>query len=112
MTWAKLWIEMMAPVAEIPPARQLAIKYAPLVLFAVVLAVLLVKAVRVWQEIHDVEEPATPGELLASLEGAHAAGELDDAEIERVRQQLVGGQTNSGPSVDEPPSHRNIRALP
>ena len=53
----------------------------PLVLFAVLLVVLLAKAVRIWQEIHDVEEPATPGELLASLEDAHAAGELDDDEI-------------------------------
>jgi hypothetical protein len=112
MTWAKLLIEMMAPLAEIPPARQLAIKYGPMVLFAVVLAALLVKAVRVWQEIHDVEEPATPSELLATLEEAHASGELDDAEIARVREQLVGGQTDSGPPVDDPPSHRNIRALP
>ena len=48
-------------------------RYIPLALLIVLLAALLIKAVRVWHEIHDVEEPDTPSDLLASFEQAHAA---------------------------------------
>ena len=46
-----------------------------------------------WEEIHDVEEPDSPTDLLESFEEAHAAGELDDEEFERVRRRLVGPTT-------------------
>jgi hypothetical protein len=107
MSTTRLLLELVAPVADLPPARLLAMKYLPLLLFMVVLAVLLVKAVRVWQEIHDVEEPATPGELLASLEEAHAAGELDDVEIARVRQQFANCQTDGTPAALAKPTTPN-----
>jgi len=80
--------------------------YIGLALLAVLLVVLLVKAYRVWGEIHDVEEPDSPGDLLASFERAHAAGELDDEEFERVRARLkhsptVEPQTSSSPRPGE-----------
>jgi hypothetical protein len=64
--------------------------YAGLALLVVLLLIALVKAYRVWEEIHDVEEPDSPADLLESFEEAHAAGELDDEELERVRRLLAG----------------------
>jgi hypothetical protein len=93
MNWPTLLADSIALLADFPRFESLAGKYLPLALFVVLLAVLLTKAVRVWQEIHEVEEPATPGELLASLEDAHAAGDLDADEIARVRQQLGSRQS-------------------
>jgi hypothetical protein len=90
MNRPKLLADSIALLADIPRIESLATRYLPLALFVVLLAVLLTKAVRVWQEIHEVEDPATPDELLASLEDAHAAGDLDDDEIAKVRQQLAG----------------------
>jgi hypothetical protein len=101
MSWPKSLADSIALLADFPRIESLAGRYLPLALFVVLLAVLLTKAVRVWQEIHEVEEPATPDELLASLEDAHAAGDLDDDEIARVRQQLAGCQ---GQSKDVPNS--------
>jgi len=62
--------------------------YVGLTLLIVVLVALLAHAYRVWVEIHDVEESASPSELLESFEEAHAAGELDDQELARVRRLL------------------------
>jgi hypothetical protein len=62
--------------------------YLGLGLLAVLAVVLLVKAYRVWSEIHDVEEPDSPEDLLASFERAHAVGALDDDELQRVREKL------------------------
>ena len=42
-----------------------------------------------WEEIHDVEEPDSPDDLLETFEEAHAAGELDDEEFARVRRRLA-----------------------
>jgi hypothetical protein len=88
MNWPRLLADSAAPLADFPRIESLTGRYVPLVLLAVLLVVLLTKAVRTWQEIHEVEEPATPSELLATLEDAHIAGELDDDEIAKVRQQL------------------------
>lgn len=57
-----------------------------------VLAITLVVAYRTWSEIRDVEEPDTPADILASFEQAHAEGDLDDRELERVRRLLAGGK--------------------
>jgi hypothetical protein len=89
MHWPTLLAHSVALLADLPRIGSAAARYVPLALFIVLLAALLTKAVRVWQEIHDVESPATPDELLASLEDAHAAGDLDDGEIAKVRQQLA-----------------------
>jgi hypothetical protein len=63
--------------------------YAGLTILTVLLVVALVKAYRMWEEIHDVEEPDSPTDLLETFEEAHAAGELDDEEFERVRRRLA-----------------------
>jgi hypothetical protein len=96
MNWPKLLAGSAAPLADFPRIESFAWRYVPLVILAALLVVLLTKAVRTWQEIHDVEEPATPDEVLAALEDAHRAGELDDDEIAKVRQQLGNWQTEPG----------------
>jgi hypothetical protein len=57
-------------------------------LLVVVLLLVLAKVREVWWEIHDVEEPDSPDDRLRAFQIAHAAGELDDAEFERVQKQL------------------------
>ena len=42
--------------------------YVGLVLLSIIMIALLVKAYRVWEEIHDVEEPDSPADLLDSFE--------------------------------------------
>jgi hypothetical protein len=61
------------------------------VLLAVLLLLLLIKMYRERQDILDVEDPDSPEDLLRSFELAHRAGELDDDEFERVKQQLARG---------------------
>jgi len=74
--------------------------YVGLALLTILVIVLLVHAYRVWEEIHDVEESDSPSDLLESFEQAHAAGELDDQELERVRRLLHDGEPNGeGSSV-------------
>lgn len=62
--------------------------YVGVVLLSILAIMLLIHAYRVWQEIHEVEEPDSPADLLESFEQAHAEGELDDQELERVRRLL------------------------
>jgi hypothetical protein len=62
--------------------------YVGLGLLFVALLFAVVKAYRVWEEIHDVEDPDSPADLLDAFKDAHAAGELDDAEFARVRERL------------------------
>ena len=44
-----------------------------------------------WEDIHDVEEPDSPADLLATFEEAHAAGEMDDEEFERSTSLAIRG---------------------
>ena len=60
-----------------------------------------IKAYRMWEELQDVAEPDSPADLLETFEVAHAAGELDDQEIERVRRRLAGPA--AGPVPIPPP---------
>jgi hypothetical protein len=85
------------PQAALPPVWASVI---PLVLLSVLLALLLIKMYRERQDILDVEDPDTPEDLLRSFELAHQAGELDDAEFERVKQQLA--RTSAGTFVPNP----------
>lgn len=84
----------------------------PTVLGAVILVIALIVAVvvgwRNWQEAHEEEAADSPEDLLASFEEAHAAGDIDDDEIGRLRARLAG---DSSPSSirkarrpDEPPA--------
>lgn len=81
--------DFIAPLAAFPTTESLATRYIPLALLAFLLVASLIKAVRVWGEIHDVEEPATASDLLASFQEAHALGELDDEEFARVTEKLT-----------------------
>ncbi len=62
--------------------------YVGLLLLSIVSMMLLIHAYRVWQEIHEEEEPDSPIDLLESFEQAHAEGELNDQEMDRVRRLL------------------------
>ena len=74
-----------------------------LLLVAVVYAV--VKARGVWAEINEEIEPDQPQDLLRSFEEAHAAGEIDDQELARVKARLAGGPTEGQPPpVPESPA--------
>jgi hypothetical protein len=64
------------------------------------LAIAGVAAYRVWHEVNDEIEPATPEELLASFEQARSEGELDDDEYARVRRQIE--KTASHPLSSKP----------
>jgi hypothetical protein len=68
--------------------------YVGLVLLSILAIMLSVHAYRVWQEIHEVEEPDSPSDLLESFEQAHTEGELDDQELERVRRLLQQGDSS------------------
>jgi uncharacterized membrane protein len=69
--------------------------YVGLAVLVVLMLVALIQAYRMWEEIHEVEEPDTPDDLLETFEEAHAAGELDDEEFERVRRRLSGLPTDA-----------------
>jgi hypothetical protein len=112
INWANL-LESSVAFAELPSTESLMKKYIPLGLLTVLLAVLLFKAVQVWGEIHDVEEPDSPGDLLASFQQAHADGELDDAELARLREQLssagaLGAVKSGSPPGDDSMSKRVV----
>jgi hypothetical protein len=85
-------------LGAIPPSPR------PTTLGAVLLGIMLVVAAVVgwwnWREAHEEEAVDTPEDLLASFEQAHAAGELDDDEIKRLRAKLIG---------DPPPSSAKAR---
>jgi hypothetical protein len=89
-------LDSIAPLAAFPTTESLATRYIPLALLAVLLVASLIKAIRVWGEIHDVEEPATVSDLLASFQEAHALGELDDEEFARVTEKLAASSGKAG----------------
>lgn len=59
-----------------------------LVVVLVALGIAGVMAYKVWHEVNEEIEPATPEELLASFEQARSAGDLDDDEYARVRREI------------------------
>ena len=90
--------------AAVRPDKSSQPTYIGLALLAVLLVAALIKAYRIWEEIHDVEEPDSPSDLLASFEEAHAAGELDDEELERVRKRLARFASTGKHRTARPPS--------
>ena len=83
-------MHQLIAAARIPWLKWSPPYYVGLGILVVLMVVAIVKAYRMWEELHDVEEPDSPTDLLESFEEAHAAGELDDEEFERVRQRLAG----------------------
>ena len=65
--------------------------YVGLAVMVVILIWTLIVAYRHWEEMNDVEEPDSPADLLESFRQAHAEGELDDQELDRVRRLLSTG---------------------
>jgi uncharacterized membrane protein len=70
--------------------------YVGLAILVVLLVFALIKAYRTWEEIHEDLEPDSPHDLLESFEEAHAAGELNDEELERLRQRLGAAKYSPG----------------
>jgi hypothetical protein len=69
-------------------------------LILVALVVALVVGWWYWREAHEEEASDSPEELLASFEEAHAAGEIDDEELQRLRDRLA---PSSGRRPQPPP---------
>ncbi len=90
-------LEGAALLAAVSPAAWYNIG---LVVVLVALAIASVMAYRVWHEVNEEIEPATPEELLASFEQARSEGELDDDEYARVRRQIE--KTASRPPSSQP----------
>jgi hypothetical protein len=72
--------------------------YVGLGVLAVLILIAGIKAYRMWEELRDVEEPDSPGDLLEKFQEAHDAGELDDQEFERVRQRLRDPEPGASPT--------------
>ena len=70
--------------------------YTKLIVLGIIMIVVLVYAYRVWEEIHDVEDPDSPSELLNSFEQAHVKGELDAQEFDRLRTLLRDESSTKG----------------
>jgi uncharacterized membrane protein len=78
--------------------------YVGLAVIVAIVVGVLIAAYRTWEEIHDVEEPDSPADLLETFRQAHAQGEIDDHELDRVRRLLasaeegaVGESAGNGP---------------
>jgi hypothetical protein len=79
--------------------------YIGLAVLIVIMIGVLIAAYRTWWEINDVEEPDSPADLLESFEQAHAEGELDKHELDRVRQLL----STSGEGAGRPDAEGRTR---
>ncbi|SIO34331.1 hypothetical protein SAMN05444166_3942 [Singulisphaera sp. GP187] len=77
--------------------------YLPLALLLAALLIGLTLAYRLWQDMHEDDDPVSDRERLNELEEAHFAGELDADELRRVRELL--SRSNS-PSPPEPSRRR------
>ncbi len=71
--------------------------YIGLAVLVVIMIGVLIYAYRTWEEINDVEDPDSPEDLLESFEQAHAEGEIDEHELERVRRLLASAGEGAGP---------------
>lgn len=81
-----------------------AIYYVGLAVIVLILVGTLIAFYRTWVEIHEDEEPNSPQDLMESFREAHAAGQIDDGELERVRRLLLTGEGEvKGASGRTPP---------
>jgi hypothetical protein len=88
--------------------------YLGLGLVVVILVITLIAFYRTWEEIHDEEEPDSPADLLETFEKAHAEGELDQRELDRVRRLLAAGGLSGRaiPSESRPEDSARLRVGP
>ncbi len=82
--------------------------YAGLTVIVAIVIGALIAAYRTWEEIHDIEEPDSPADLLQTFRQAHAEGEIDDQELERVRSLLGAADVGAArkPAVNGPAESR------
>jgi hypothetical protein len=92
------------PWAAAPADTGTTAYYIGLAVLVVIMIGVLIAAYRAWEEIHDVEDPDSPADLLESFEQAHAEGDLDEQELARVRRLLSDADgANGGPAVEGRP---------
>jgi hypothetical protein len=83
--------------------------YVGLAVIVVIVIGTLIAAYRTWEEIHDVEEPDSPGDLLETFQQAHAQGEIDDQELDRVRRLLTDAAGEAtAESAGSPPAESPV----
>ncbi len=72
--------------------------YLPLILLTLAIIVGVIWTLRVWRETHGQgdDDAVTPEELIQEFREAHAAGELSDAEFQRVRELLKSATSRGG----------------
>lgn len=70
------------------------IYYLGLAVVVAITVFTLIALYRTWNEIHEDVEPDSPEDLFESLREAHAAGQIDDRELERVRQVLAADRVD------------------
>jgi hypothetical protein len=69
------------------------LSYLPVILLALAIVVGIPIAYRSWREAHEEDDPVTDDDVLAGIEEAYAAGELDEAEFRRARALILGIET-------------------
>jgi hypothetical protein len=80
--------------------------YLPVILLALAMLIGVPIAYRAWKEAHEEEDPVSDDDVLAGIEEAYAAGELDEAEFRRARALILGVETRqTHPSRPVPPPH-------
>ncbi len=95
----------MALVAALSEAAWYNIGLAVVVVALIVAAIL---AYRVYGEVNEDVEPASPEELLEAFEQARSEGELDDEEYQRVKQQFEASRTRTDGS--DSPAQKKTKA--
>ncbi len=99
--WGMIW-DLASLIAAAEPKRLYgSTYYAGLAVVAVVVVIAAIGFYRVWLEVREDEEPASPVEVLESFQRAHAAGEIDDQELERVTRVLAPGLIKPQPRKTE-----------
>jgi hypothetical protein len=79
--------------------------YIGLAVVIVILVGTIIAFYRTWVEIHEDEEPDSPADLLESFQQAHAEGQIDAQELERVRRLLsvgAGNEKGAAPRTHQP----------
>ena len=95
--WGMIW-DLASLFAAAEPKRLYgSTYYTGLAVVAVVVVIAAVGFYRVWLDVREDEEPASPVEVLESFQRAHAAGEIDDQELERVTRVLAPGRFKPQP---------------
>jgi uncharacterized membrane protein len=100
------WVAMVTQTGLLAAGRidSGLVYYIGLAVVVVIMVGAIVKFYSTWEEIHEDEEPDSPADLLESFRQAHADGQIDDKELERVRGLLSAGPRDvDGTPRQKPP---------